>query len=364
MMTPRGFVAPDMSDAPPVDPPIEVAPNSTGLAPVPPVARGARLRRKAPYLALAALAGALASLLALAWAFPHVFYYPVVWKHLWGPTVSDAAGTPLTRGGVTAYPGYNLVDTTTYALVLGVSLWALLHYLKERDIRLTRTLTFALVPMIVAGGTMRGLVELDWLPAPWSYAFITPYIYFVFFFYTLVALFLGVVLEGRTRRVEHWHVPLAAGVLATAVTWVGWASFVLPDPAGARWVALFEIFGYSAALTAVIVAALWTSPIRFVRDPLYVLVLYGQIVDGMQNYIGITRGYVSKLMGPNFLAGLFGDPGLLIGKVLLLVPILAYVKHKVEPEEDPNMTQLLLLAILALGLAMGFHGGVPMLVGD
>ena len=324
-----------------------------------------RLPANAPYLALAVVLGGLVTLLVLAWAFPNVFYYPVVWKYLWGPTVSDDAGGPLTRGGVTAYPGYNLVDTTTYALVLGVSLWALLHDLKERDIGLTRTLTFALVPMIVAGGTMRGLVELNWLPAPWSYAFITPYIYFVFFFYTLLALLLGVVLEGRTLgRVRHWYVPLGAGILATAVTWAAWATYVLPDPAGARWVALFEIFGYSAALTAVIVAALWTSPLRFVRDPLYVLVLYGQVVDGMQNYIGITQGYASKLMGPNFLAGIFGDPGLLIGKVVLIVPLLAYVKAKVEPTENPNTTQLLLLAILALGLAMGFHGGVPMLVGD
>ena len=327
--------------------------------------RRRELPANAPYLALGAVAAALGLLLALAWVFPDQVYYPIVWKYLWGPTVSDDAGGPLTRGGVTAYPGYNVVDTTTYALVLGVSLWALLHHLKTRNITLTRTLTYALVPMIVAGGTMRGLVELNWLPTPWSYAFITPYIYFVFFFYTLAALLLGVWLERRTQaRVPHWIVPLAAGLLAVAVTWTGWASYILADPAGTRWVVLWEIFGYSALLTLAIVLPLGVARVQFARNPLYVLVLYGQTVDGMQNYIGITQGYTSKLMGPNFLAGLFGDIGLLVGKVALMVPLLWYLKAKVEPEDNPNTVQLLLLAVLALGLAMGFHGGVPMLIGE
>lgn len=322
------------------------------------------LPANAPYIILATIVIALATLSILAWLFPEQFYYPLVWKYIWGPTVSDDAGGPLTRGGVTAYPGYNIVDTTTYGLVLGASLWALLHYLKQRNVHLTRTLTYALVPMIIAGGTMRGLVQIHWLPAPWSYAFITPYIYFVFFFYTLVALLAGVWLEGRTSgRIQHWKIPLGAGILAVAITWGGWASYILNDPTSARWIVLWQVFGYSAILTGLIVAALWAPKFQFVRDPLYVLILYGQIVDGMQNYIGITHGYTSKLMGPNFLAALFGDAGLLIGKVILMVPLLAYLKAKVEPEDNPNTVQLLLLALLALGLAMGFHGGVPMLLG-
>jgi uncharacterized membrane protein len=162
--------------------------------------------------------------------------------------------------------------------------------------------------------------------------------------------------------VRHWHATLAAGILAVAITWSAWAWYVLHPPTGiVRWIALWEIFGYSAILTSLIVLVSWK--LQYARDPLYVLVLYGQIVDGMQNYIGISRGYTSKLMGPNFLGALYGDPGLLIGKIVLIVPMLAYLKAKVEPEENNNTLQLILLAILALGLAMGFHGGVGLLLG-
>lgn len=320
---------------------------------------------RAPQFALVVVAAALALILLAAWISPERFYYPFVWRFWWGPVVTDDAGGPITLGGVTAYPGYNLVDTSTYALILGVSMWNLWDFLQVKQVQLTRTLTYSLVPMVVAGGTMRGLVQIHWLSAPLSYVFITPYIYFVFFFYTLIALVVGIEIEQRTSgRIKHWHVTLAASILAMLVTWAGWGWYILHPPTGVLHLdVLPKIFGYSALLTAGIVAALWVPRFQFVRDPIYVLVLYGQIVDGMQNYIGVTQGYTSKLMGPNFLAALFGDKGLLIGKLVLMVPLLAYLKAKAEPEENPNMTQLILLALFALGFAMGFHGGVPMSLG-
>lgn len=323
-----------------------------------------RWRRAAPQAALAFTVASIIVLGLLAWAFPTLVYYPFVWKYYWGPIVSDYAGQALTQGGHTTHAGYNLANTLTWAIILGVSIWNLLDHFRRHDVRMTRALTYSLVPMIIAGGTMRGLVEIEWLSPPWAYFFITPNIYFVFFFYTLVALLVGLTLERRTSgRIRHWHATLAAGALAMLVTWAGWGWYVLHPPEGfVRWAAMWEIFGYSMVLTGALVLPLRIAGVQFARDPLYVLVLYGQIVDGMQNYIGITQGYTSKLMGTNFLGALLGDPGLLIGKVVLFVPMLAYLKARVEPEEDGNMLHLVLLAILALGLAMGFHGGVGMLL--
>ncbi|MFA5860065.1 MAG: DUF63 family protein [Candidatus Thermoplasmatota archaeon] len=322
-------------------------------------------RLRPPQVTLLAL-GALIAVVALAaWLSPERIYYPIVWRYYWGPIVSDYAGGPLVRGGVTADPGYNVMDTTTWALILGVSLWNLLDSLRRRGFRLTRAFTYSLVPMIIAGGTMRGLIEVHWLPAPWAYFFITPLIYVVFFLYTLGALLLGMRWEERgSGGVRHWHLTLAAGILAVLITWGGWGVLLWADPAGIRWSVLWRIFGTSTLLTAGIVAVLWVPRIRFVRDPLYVLVLFGQIVDGMQNYVGTTEGHVSKMLGPHFLVASLGNSGLLIAKVFLIVPLLAYLKAKVEPEEDGNVLQLVLLTILALGLAMGFHGGVGLLLGE
>lgn len=323
-----------------------------------------RWKAWAPRLALAALVMAIALVALLALLFPHQVYDPIIWRYYWGPIVSDYAGEPLTRGGVTAYSGYNAVNLGTWAVILGISVWNVSDVFKRRGLQFTRALTYSLVPMIIAGGTMRGLIEINWLSPPWAYLFITPNIYFVFFFYTVAALLVGLSLERKTgERFRHWHATFAAGAIAMLITWAAWGWYVINPPQGlVRWSAMWEIFGYSALLTAALVAILWIPKVQFVRDPLYVLVLYGQVVDGMQNYVGITKGYTSKLMGTNFLAAIFGDAGLLIGKVALFVPLLAYLKARVEPEEDPSTVQFVLLAILALGLAMGFHGGVGLLL--
>lgn len=321
--------------------------------------------------ALAALGLLVLAGLGLAvgsWVAPDAVYYPFVWKYYYGPIVADAAGQAVTEGGVTARAGYNVVNTLTWAAVLGAALWNVVRYLDRRKIELTPRLVVALLPVIAAGGTLRGLIDADWVPEPWAYLFITPNIYVVLFLYTFAALLLGVEVERRlaTRRVRHWHVVAGAGTLALLATLAGVAWYVAHPPEGfVRWRAPAEIFGASLLVTGGLIGAASVARLQFVRDPLYVLVLFGQVVDGVQNYLGLSLGYTSKAMGTNFLAAWFGDAGLLVGKVLLIVPMLAYLKAKVEP--DPSTTRnslmLVLIAILALGLAMGFHGGVNLLLG-
>ncbi|HWG90708.1 MAG TPA: DUF63 family protein [Candidatus Thermoplasmatota archaeon] len=340
----------------------------------PPAARTARLQWGflTPQRALALLAAYAALLTLGSLLAPDLVYYPFVWKYYYGPIVTDAAGMPLTRGGVTADAGYNLVSTVTWGLILLVGLWNVFDYFARRQFTMTRTLLYAFLPTIAAGGTLRGLIDADWIPEPWAYLFITPNIYVVIFAYTFAALVVGLQIEshaterGRFARVRHWHVVAAAGSLLLLTTFAGVAWYVFHPPSGfVRWVVLAEIFGYSALLTAPFLVAGWLLKVRAATDPLYALIFYGHIVDGMQNYLGITQGYTSKLMGTNFLAGVLGDIGLLVGKIVVFVPMLIYLKARVEPDpETPtNVLMLVLTVILALGLAMGFHGGVGLLFG-
>lgn len=324
---------------------------------------------RAALLALLAGAGLIA---VAAWLLPEVLYYPFVWNYYYGPIVADAAGQPVTRGGVTAFAGYNPVNTVTWAAALAVALWNLLGYFRRRGLTLQRPLVYAFVPTVAAGGTLRGLVDADWIGEPLAYLFITPNIYLVLAGMTLLALVAGLELErhpswaARAPWFRHWHLVAAVGAAAFAVTLLGVGGFVLHPPAGVlRWNLVLEVFALAAVLTALVALPARAAGLAFAADPLYVLVLFGQLVDGAQNYVGLSNGYASKMMGTEFLASAVGPYGLLAAKLALFVPALWYIKARVEPDpkNSRNVTMLLLIAFLALGLAMGFHGGVGLLLG-
>lgn len=321
--------------------------------------------------ALVALLAAAALLGVAAWWFPEAVYDAFVWRYYYGPIVADAAGVPVERGGVTAVAGYNLVNTLTWAVVLGVALWNLLDVFRRHRLSLERPLVYATVPTIVAAGTIRGLVDLDWLPEPWAYLFITPNIYVVIAAVVLLALFAGVALERHPRaparwpRLRHWHVVALAGLGLLAVALAGLLPYLGSPSGGAlRWDLVGEVFLLAAALTAAVVLPARLARAPFALDPLYVLALFGQLVDGAQNYVGLREGYAAKMVGVNVLAGWLGDAGLLATKLLVFAPALWYIKAKVEPDPQtsPDTVVLMLIAVLALGLAMGFHGGVPLLL--
>lgn len=344
-------------------------------AEVPALARAAvRLERlvaaeRAPLLALGALIAVALVLAALAWLFPELVYYPFVWRYYYGPIVADAAGAPVTRGGVTAFAGYNPANTLTWAAVLAVALWNLGSYFQRRGFTLQRRLVYAFAPMIAAGGTTRALVDADLIPEPIAYLFITPNIYVVFAGLTLLALVAGIELERRgwpRPAVRHWHLVGAAGVAAFAATLIGVAALAADPPAGVlRWGLVLQVVAIAGGLTGLVAVAGRAARLAFAADPLYVFVLFGQLVDGAQNYVGLSQGYASKLLGTSFLVAWLGDAGLLVAKLALFVPALAYIKARVEPDPkvSRNTLMLLLIAFLALGFAMGFHGGVGLLLG-
>ncbi len=87
--------------------------------------------------------------------WPEVFWDNFVWKYLWGPIVADAKRVP--QEGITE--GYNVVNTTVYALVLAVAVigvWRAFTYL---GIRIDGTYLIAMVPFVLLGSTLRALED-------------------------------------------------------------------------------------------------------------------------------------------------------------------------------------------------------------
>ncbi len=109
--------------------------------------------------------------------WPEVFWDNFVWKYLAGPIVADAKREP--QEGITE--GYNVVNTTMYALVLAVAvigIWRAFTYL---GIRVDGSYFIAMVPFVMLGSTMRALEDASLFSRDGVlvYLFISPIIYMI-----------------------------------------------------------------------------------------------------------------------------------------------------------------------------------------
>jgi len=77
--------------------------------------------------------------------------------------------------------GYNIYNTLTWAILLGLSLFGILKLLKRLDLKIGAAFVLSLAPHIVFWASMRVVEDMDLVQPPQSYILITPFIYFLAF---------------------------------------------------------------------------------------------------------------------------------------------------------------------------------------
>ena len=294
--------------------------------------------------------------------FPRLVYEQFIWQYLWGPVVADAAGEPVTRGGITASPGYTLVNTAVYLGIVGYCLPGIRLLYEQFEITLDERLVFALVPLLVAGGAMRALADAALLGG-YEPLFITPSIYFVVAGVAVGALVLG---TGVSRRVAV-STPAVVAVIGTiwAVGAVGVAIVVGGTVAETFRPAIpLATLSIAGALTLGFYALGRSGIMAAFRRPVYLLVAFGQLWDGAQNLVGTALlGYEPKMFLTHHVYELTGISSSTFLLKLGLVPVVVWILADSEGEMDHVWWWLLVVAILAVGLPMGVRGSLRMMLG-
>jgi uncharacterized membrane protein len=146
---------------------------------------------------------------------PEAVYDGFVWKYYWGPIHADASnvGAECLRadgaivrgacgpaGGVTAESGYNVVNTATWAALLGLCLVGVAQLLARRKTVMGGTLIVGAVGWVVAGSVFHVLEDVGLFAPPTQYFFITPPIYLLFAAMGVVTFVLGHYLKGVAER--------------------------------------------------------------------------------------------------------------------------------------------------------------------
>ncbi|MXR51029.1 DUF63 family protein [Halovenus sp. WSH3] len=358
---------------------------------------------------LGTLVAGVLTIATAAVVFTERVYYGFLWRYFWGPVEADsqgvdclvyqrtsgdvvpgataAEGCARVEGVFVAEPGYTVVSTISYILVLVFMLGGVYLLLDRFDLSPYDRFFYALVPFMLFGGALR-VVEDSFVAAraagetpaiefPASAALISPFIYFTVFFVALSSFLVAKYL-AHAEITETFYYPLAG----LGVGWlVGTFGYLLYLSRTNDWITLHpSILVIVVGIATASAALVYLGVDRF--DPatnagtglMGLVVVWGHAVDGIANVLandwtqlwglgeyGAKHPFNQAIM--DVTSAIQGGPeigGIYVGTawpfffVKLLVPVLILAVFDEEFfEESPRFAVMLLGAIVAVGLGPG-----------
>jgi uncharacterized membrane protein len=251
---------------------------------------------------------------------------------------------------------YNVVDTLTYAAILIIALYLIYLWLNRAGIQVDGKFVLATVPFIVLGGLLRVVEDTGFITSDFRFLLITPLIYFVLFFFTVTALLLSRALE-RAGVIASYHTGYAGiGTVACILSAIFLVWYGLTYSQVAVSVLLIIL-----ALAAVSSCAVWAF-MRYVlkweyaSDPLYCVLIFGQLLDASATSYGIdlhSMAYTeSHVVGGALIAWTGTAFSMFPLKLVVLFPAI-YILQIYRKEAPPILWHLILLAMIIVGFAPG-----------
>jgi uncharacterized membrane protein len=255
--------------------------------------------------------------------------------------------------------GYNPVNTVTWAIILGLSLFGVVKLLNKLNLTVDEVFIFAVSPYIFVGGSLRVVEDAGIVAAPFKYLLITPLIYFFIFFVCVGTLALSVGLQRAARINYYWPfatVGVAWGVLNVWLLYVNATSFN-----GAIFALILAV---GTAIGVLIYAIARFLDFALLKDRVNAYVLGGQMLDATATSFGLTfLPYAEKHVLPNFLIEATGTAFVMYPlKLIVTIPVLFIIDQYLKTESK-NLTGLVKLAILTVGLAPAIRDTLRMTLG-
>jgi uncharacterized membrane protein len=361
---------------------------------------------------LATFVAGIVTVVAAALAFTERVYHGFLWQYFWGPVRADAEGEScyvhLAEEGRTvpgeqaagcsdaayestafiAEPGYTVVSTASYIVVLVFMLAGIYLLLQRMDLRPYKQFFYALVPFMLFGGALRTVEDAfvaanragqtPALEFPASAIFISPFIYFTVFVIALGAFLFSKLLADRGLT-EGYTRPLAA----IGTLWLtGTVGYLFSLSVTTDYVAFHPgvpvaIVGLATVSAAAVYAAAreWRPAVHAGTGLVGLVVLWGHAIDGYANVLandwtqvwnlGISYSpkhpfnelvidVTNSLQGGDAIAGVYVGDAWPFALVKLAVPLAIVALFDREfLEESPRFAIMLLGAIVAVGLGPG-----------
>jgi uncharacterized membrane protein len=267
---------------------------------------------------------------------------------------------------------YNIVETLTYAIILIIGVYLLYRWfsnsawLSERGIKLDSSFVLATLPYVVLGGVLRVIQDAGMVGGDWQYLIVTPPIYFVLFFFTIAMIFIGGTLKKNGLVNNFLSFYAYVGCMAVFVV-----SLILLSWGMAH--THVDLFILAIILLMAVVATLlvwgcmkYVLSWEYVRDPLYIALIFGQMLDASATSYGLTFHpavhYIEQhVVGSNLIA-MTGTAFVMYPlKLVILFPAI-YIMQLYRKEANPAFWHLVLLAMIVVGLAPGVRDMIRMVL--
>jgi len=254
---------------------------------------------------------------------------------------------------------YNAVETLTYALILIAAVYLIYRWFKKSGFPLDGQFVMATLPYIILGGVLRVIQDSRMIQSDLQFLIVTPLIYFVIFFYTVTILVISHYLEKQGLCNSYLKVYAGVGIFSVfcvALVLLVWGMthtridlFVL------------AVIPLMATVATLLVFACMRYVLRweYVTDPLYITLLFGQLLDASATSFGIdlhpSVQYIEQhVVGSALIEWTHTAFVMFPLKLVVLFPAI-YVMEMYRKEANPAFWHLVLLAMIVVGLAPGIR---------
>ncbi|WNY27306.1 DUF63 family protein [Methanolapillus ohkumae] len=264
--------------------------------------------------------------------------------------------------------GYNVFNTLTWAIILGIAVYFIIYTLRKMKISVDKNFILAALPYVVAGASLRVVGDSGVITAPYSYVLITPNIYFFVFLVTVLCLLVSLLLQ-KFKFVPSFHRPFAAIGCFLAVAVFG-VLFVTNDVA--HWWVPIAVVGVGFTLTALFGLAAKKLGSTIYSDKLNLSILMAHLMDATSTVIGIeVFGYYEKHVLPSYLIDLTGSALVMYPLKIAIFMIVVWILDKgLDAEstgEDKDQLETIKNAIkfviIILGLAPAIRNSLRVFFG-
>jgi uncharacterized membrane protein len=267
---------------------------------------------------------------------------------------------------------YNVVETLTYALFLVLAVYLLYRWMSQSKwlsnigFKIDASFILATLPYVVLGGVLRVIQDAGMITGNLQFLIVTPPIYFVLFFFTIGMIFLALYLQVQGLIKNFLTFYALAGCMAVLVVVLILAAWGINHTHID--LVVLGIIPLMAITATVLVWAFMRYVLRwhYVTDPLYLTLIFGQLLDASATSYGIDMHpavrYIEQHVVGSGLINLTGTAFIMFPlKLVVLFPAI-YIMQLYRKEANPAFWHLVLLAMIVVGLAPGIRDMMRMVL--